>query len=267
MKTGNDIIKELLSEGTPFCAGKIGNSELVAMMHYVRAVPLHPAAKQMITVNAGVFPDRTEVIYKFFRIFQESLKELDVCAEWPEEAETLLRMNNEHASMVSLRSLEPFYFESPWSSELKGKKVIVINSFAKTIESQYNNRTKLWENENILPEFDLKTIQSPYLSLDQGEDKDWFDAFDRLYGEASESKPDIVIVGAGAYSLPLIAKFKQDGVSGIHMGGGTQILFGIKGKRWDEHDEISSFYNEHWVRPNENEVPNKKDLIEGGCYW
>ena len=53
------------------------------------------------------------------------------------------------------------------------------------------------------------------------------------------------------------------------MGGGTQILFGIKGKRWDEHDVISTFYNEHWVRPSDEEIPERMEnmRIDTGHYW
>ena len=48
-----------------------------------------------------------------------------------------------------------------------------------------------------------------------------------------------------------------------------QIMFGIKGKRWDTHPEISSFYNEHWVRPNDNEKPTTRFsmLNEPDTYW
>ena len=51
------------------------------------------------------------------------------------------------------------------------------------------------------------------------------------------------------------------------MGGATQILFGIKGNRWDQHSVIGKLYNEAWVRPNENETPKKAGINEGACYW
>lgn len=37
----------------------------------------------------------------------------------------------------------------------------------------------------------------------------------------------------------------------VHIGGALQLLFGIKGRRWDR--EFSSIYNDAWVRPEENE--------------
>jgi hypothetical protein len=78
---------------------------------------------------------------------------------------------------------------------------------------------------------------------------------------------DIAIIGAGAYGLPLAFHVKSLGKKAIHMGGATQILFGIKGKRWDHHEVISKLYNEHWVRPLPSERPEHYYDIEKGCYW
>lgn len=46
-----------------------------------------------------------------------------------------------------------------------------------------------------------------------------------------------------------------------------QVLFGIKGRRWDSHPFISTLYNEFWVRPRQNETPEGAIMVEGGCYW
>ena len=51
----------------------------------------------------------------------------------------------------------------------------------------------------------------------------------------------------------------------VSFGGALQLLFGIKGRRWDR--EFSSIYNDAWVRPEENEKPRNANSVEGGCYW
>jgi hypothetical protein len=61
---------------------------------------------------------------------------------------------------------------------------------------------------------------------------------------------DVAIIGCGAYGFPLAAHLKRLGKKAIYMGGATQLLFGIKGKRWDNYRLISNFFNEHWVRPS-----------------
>ena len=75
------------------------------------------------------------------------------------------------------------------------------------------------------------------------------------------------LFGCGAYGMPLAAYCKEIGKKAVHLGGATQLLFGIKGKRWDCYDYISSLYNEYWVRPSEQEKPKNANKIESACYW
>ncbi|MBK6274009.1 MAG: hypothetical protein IPF58_04575 [Saprospirales bacterium] len=51
------------------------------------------------------------------------------------------------------------------------------------------------------------------------------------------------------------------------MGGATQILFGIKGKRWDNFPAIKNLYNEYWNRPLLSEKPEGFNLLENGTFW
>jgi len=82
-----------------------------------------------------------------------------------------------------------------------------------------------------------------------------------------QTEYDVLIAGCGAMGLFLAKKAKDLGKVGIHLGGATQILFGIKGKRWDNHSIISGYYNEHWVRPSGSEIPKRCNMVEQGCYW
>ena len=69
--------------------------------------------------------------------------------------------------------------------------------------------------------------------------------------------------------MPLAVKLKKAGKQAIVIGGGLQLLFGIKGKRWDNgFPEITSLYNEYWVRPSAEETPEKQQkLDDAGAYW
>lgn len=81
---------------------------------------------------------------------------------------------------------------------------------------------------------------------------------------------DIALIGCGAYGMPLGAFIKsQMHKKAIHMGGTLQILFGIKGKRWEEngYDYQYKLYNEYWVRPTDDLKPKNYKDVEGGCYW
>ena len=70
--------------------------------------------------------------------------------------------------------------------------------------------------------------------------------------------------------MPLAAMLKKAGKQAIHMGGVTQILFGIKGKRWEKEKSygyIKALMNDNWIYPEENERPKSSNKIEGNCYW
>ena len=74
---------------------------------------------------------------------------------------------------------------------------------------------------------------------------------------------EIAILGCGAYGLPLAAHVKRQGKKAVHLGGSTQFMFGIIGKRWEGNPLI----NENWVRPAPEETPALAVHVEGGCYW
>lgn len=95
-------------------------------------------------------------------------------------------------------------------------------------------------------------------------------ALDWMCQEALKIEFDVAIIGCGAYGFPLAVKLKQAGKQAIHLGGATQLLFGIKGKRWEENPVfgyVQKFFNESWVYPSESEKPQKASVVEGGCYW
>ena len=79
----------------------------------------------------------------------------------------------------------------------------------------------------------------------------------------------VALIGAGAYGLPLAAHVKKLGKKAIHVGGGLQLLFGIKGSRWENDPGygLGEILNEHWVKPLPEECPSHAKSIEGGCYW
>lgn len=88
-----------------------------------------------------------------------------------------------------------------------------------------------------------------------------------MYQKAMEIDFDIAIVGCGAYGFPLAAKIKAAGKQVIHMGGVTQVLFGIKGRRWVENPRSELKFNDAWVYPMSSETPQNNKVVENGCYW
>src|SRR5690606_28576019 len=114
--------------------------------------------------------------------------------------------------------------------------------FNKTIEEQYfKKRTLLFKDQRVLPEFkSLETIQAVQtIAGNNSEFNNWFEALDWMKKEIEKKDFDIAIIGCGAYGFPLAAHVKRLGKKAIHLGGATQLLFGIKGKRWTDRNDFN----------------------------
>ena len=65
------------------------------------------------------------------------------------------------SKLIPLSSIEPYFHKNPWSMHLKGKKVLVIHPFSESIEKQYKIKERLFEDPDILPDFELITYKTP----------------------------------------------------------------------------------------------------------
>ncbi|MEQ8383453.1 MAG: hypothetical protein RH949_13940 [Coleofasciculus sp. A1-SPW-01] len=275
---GNLLISELLRLNSPVAIGKIGSVENWAIRYFlqhrsssINVVWSHELYRD-IYEKAGVFPQQDNIFNSFILEFLESIKQLDVLAVWYNRGESnIVKSHAYQAKLTSLLAIEPYYHQEPWSQNLANKKILVIHPFTESIKQQYKHRDKLWKYQTCLPNFELVTIKSPlsHALVRSGFDS-WLDALQSLKEQMSQKEFDVALVGAGAYSLPLVAHAKKIGKLGIHLGGATQILFGIKGKRWDNHQIGLNFYNDYWRRPLPEETPGNIDVLERidqGAYW
>jgi hypothetical protein len=217
---------------------------------------------------SGFFPPEIDKIEQFCRLMLSDAKEVDILGSWLHQEKFVKNIINQ-AKQVVLEDLEPFFTENPWTKALNGKKVLVVHPFVESIEIQYRKRKLLFEN-NLLPEFDLKTIKAVQsIAGVKTEFSDWFEALEYMKNKIDTTDYDICIVGAGAYGFPLAAHVKRSGKKAIHLAGVTQLLFGIKGSRWENYVvwPYTNLFNEHWIRPLEIEKPKNADQVEGACYW
>jgi hypothetical protein len=233
-----------------------------------------------MSLSAGIFPISIETASKFSERYLNDIPEIDLlgCHQYYEKFMPL----KSDLIKVQLEMLYPFFVLRPWTRILKGKKVLVIHPFDETIKCQYKMRSYLFDNQDVLPEFELityKAVQSirgnpvPY--------KSWFDALDFMEKEIAKIQFDIAIIGCGAYGLPLSAHIKRIGKKAIHLGGGSQLLFGILGNRWTEQYNgyweyrpginidinYKPLFNKFWISPLEIDTPPKAKSVENGAYW
>lgn len=271
----NRCLEELIVSGRPFAAGRIGGSELKAMIQCQPEVtdPKKKAdAQNLLFCLSGFFGDVSD-LEKFTRLMESSLAEMDLIGVWFNQMEDYMihRYAKKTVMCGKLEGLEPWYNPGePWTRALKGKKVLCIHPFKDSILSQYEKREQLFVGSDILPEFELFCIKAVQTLLSQEDERfsSWFDALEYMYDEAMKIDFDIALIACGAYGFPLAAKIKQAGKQAIHMGGAMQLLFGIRGKRWDDFELLQPFYNDAWVRPLESEkLKNGGADVEQGCYW
>lgn len=268
-------IAEIIIEGKPALIARFGSNEARCTADSIGVKlgiikNINKKVLKAINNNAGVFPRGQKMALKFSEISIEAAKKVDLLGVWGSNMQDYL-VNNvcpKEMFITSLGNLEPYNSSFPWSRALEGKKVLVIHPFKETIEAQYKRRELLFENPNILPKFDLKVIKAVQTIAGEKDDRfdDWTEALEYMYQQTLNEDYDVAIIGCGAYGMPLAAKIKESGKIAIHLGGATQLMFGIKGARWDNHP-LSKLYNEYWVRPSENETPQMAKKVEGACYW
>ncbi len=222
---------------------------------------------------SGFFPQNDmKLTLKFCDLMKESTGYADYIGVWflPMEEYIIKNYCSTQTMTGSLGDIEPWFPKKiRWTKALENKKVLVIHPFASTIKTQYEKRELLFDNPDVLPKFELYVVQAVQTIAGQSDSRfrTWFDALDYMFCEAMKIDFDIAIIGCGAYGFPLAARIKKAGKKAIHMGGAIQLLFGIKGARWDNHPTISGMYNENWVRASEVEKPQCFNKVEGGCYW
>jgi len=263
----------------PFGCGKIGNCELMCIYNYYmykqnnQSVQWMPNVVDEIYNNAGVFPQTEQARIDFIKEVTDSIKHIDSLAWWSMfnmsfEA-SYIKSYSPNCELIDLQSIEPFYSGSPWSEYLEGKNVLVISPFTESIKKQYDKRHLIWKDPRILPTFNLYTLKHPHSpGIDKpSEFNSWLDMVRHYKSLMDTIDYDIMLVGSGASSLPLVAHARKNGKKAIHVGGPLQLLFGVKGGRWSEGNIGKHFYNEHWISPSIEETPQKYKNIEGGCYW
>lgn len=276
-EAGNDLIAATLRERTPCLVARMGLSETWCASYYTRwrRSALHPAypayARELMTTNAGVFPGDDVTLDHFAQVYLGAVSRADVMAVWFNRGEAeLLQRHAPGASLVELSALNSMCYRDPWTAELEGRTVLVVHPFTASIESQYRKRELLFADPAVLPSFELKTL-APVQSIAGTATgfPDWFAALEDTCERIADIEFDVAIIAAGAYGLPLGAFVKDLGRQAVHLGGITQILFGIRGRRWElEYDDtIAPLFNEHWVRPSPQERPEGAQKVEDGCYW
>lgn len=273
----NDLIGKLRN-GVPFIAGKIGGAELMALEYADhRFRPdwpkqwswKRPATR--LSNNAGFFPIRKKDFYQWHKIMTEAISASSFLCRWQTDPFLKVYENN----LIS--KLAPNCVGIPM--QILGKGILpsiapfrwlVVSPFVKTMKYQLPHLRQVHDLNGEVSidwmhiEKTCQFVRCPFQShLEPTPFDSWEEGLEKLAAEVASKDFDVALIGAGAWSLPLGRRIKQMGKCAVHMGGEMQLLFGIKGKRWED----KNIYNESWIRPFAEDTPKDVNRVEGGCYW
>jgi len=300
LESASKYICDIITKIDSFSAGKIGTSEFNAICHFLKRkqsvnqspTPYPHWILREMTQNAGFWHGNDTTLDlaldNWAQNTIEAISNLDVVVCWnpsmrAQELE-LINYYNTKAKKIPLRALEPYYTpKNQYTLNMTNGPIAVVSPFAKSIEKQWLKRSSLFppygpagpmwhSNQTVIP---ISAKYGPAMTA-KNIDLSWspdirnggyMKAIDYLENQVIQSGAKYAFVGIGCLSLILVDRLKKQGIIAFHTGGGTQIMFGIKGRRWANHNVISTFFNQLWTNPEIGEVPSEALNVEGGCYW
>ena len=265
-------IARMIVEGGRLVA-RVGETEGRATAHYLMrrmaegdVLPYAALNRERLKALAGYFPITDDAIDRLAQTYLAAIRRIDLYAAWTPHDRLLCPRD---ALRCTLRDIDPFFTVTRWPKACAGRRVTIVSPFKTTIVAQWQRRALLFA-QPMMPECDLTVVQAPQTQCETAvAGQDWFDHLRRLDDAVAATAPHAVIIGAGAYGLPLGAMAAARGATAIVMGGSTQLLFGIMGNRWARDREYRALQNEHWTRPGQDERPIGFEQFEtaGGAYW
>jgi hypothetical protein len=266
--------------------GRFGTIEMETLAWFSR-FPLekYPTGRKFVLErNAGIFPSEDLWIERWCDAYRSGIKNSDALAvgwwlDGMEEERRLLLLWHWARVELKLRDLEPYYTQNQrWTSLLQNRKVCIVSSFTETIRRQLaKGEEAIWPGaggtlwpSGVQWSF-VRTGYSPVLAQGSAGWEDapetWEDASKGVVRQVLESGADVILIGCGGLGMVVGERLKAAGKICIVMGGAIQVLFGVKGARWAEHEIGRRFWGPGWVWPVADEIPGAADEVEGACYW
>ena len=277
-------IREMIHKKEPCAMGKIGTTELLGLEYLYRWIqPSWPKtaswrrpAKRLYECS-GLFPIRHDIFFRWADECRLSLGQLDLASQWQVGPAYETALESALIDRLCPRAVRVGYYflrilnpRAPWLDDLAKLRWLVIHPFEETIRAQLPHLAELGVySESARGDLACRARDTAILACPQlpymvpPRHRDWFEALDDLKSRMEKIEFDIALIGAGAWSLPLVAHAKAVGKKGMHLGGSLQLMFGIKGGRFDNN----RIYNPRWTRPLPQESPANHRLMEGGAYW
>jgi len=276
-------LSEKLVSGEPFLLGRPGGTESEGVAFFIkrrlnsRSISPKPYSKwfrKYSQIQPGITHHSDEDLDYFCSTYLEATLGSDLLAYGlfaPGALGQIRRASAIGAPICHHENLEPWVALTagvrPWSLSLEGKKVLVVHPFSQSIAEQFAKRKQITGVKDFLPDFSLDILTPPVTFAGETSNRVWSEHLNDLIEDAQGREFDVALIGAGGYGLPLGHAIKQMGRQAVHLGGITQLLFGIRGKRWDSNRHLSPYLDHTWARPKDSEKPKSPESVESGAYW
>ncbi len=278
----SDNIAQHIESGRPMLLARLGGTEgAIAGQYCERKLKIrkhyNPQTLDWLFTTSGFFADdyedKSQAVDSYAELTIEGLSDCDyLSAMFPTKIYMPYFFKRFAKNAVPTHSdLGPYFdveTDKSWIRALKGKKVLVINSFTESIEYQYKRKDKLVNDKKFeLPDFELLVYRTYVTQVGErpGGFKNSFEVLEKMLSDIKKIDFDIALIGAGAYGFPIAVEIKRMGKIAIETCGRTPLFFGIYGER-DLKLGINENLTDAWIRPMEN-PPKKFKEIENGCYW
>lgn len=275
---GSRLIFAKILSGQPLWVSRVGIAEfdqLLSRLNYKRRLTssLLKLKRYVRSPRAMMMSHRNRVQLRkiwdaFAPVYLDGYRSADVQCIWTgigslEAQFELFARCAAGATAIDARAVEPYLASEPWSAALADKRVLVVSPFANDFKEQHKRRHLIWPHGIVLPSFQFIPLQARFYS----HERDRMKVLEAYKEAVSDIEFDVALLACSSIGLPL-GSFIRDALSkqAIYVGGALQILFGVRGSRWDSHPLISDFFNEYWLRPSDPPPPSSKSL-DDFCYW
>ena len=279
LEQDNQFIKEQIESGKPFFIGRIAGIELKIAYSIQHRRPIDMMNEiEELENNAGIHINDIQSLYMYVDALLASYDHCTAIAEWETtgkvfaitgDGQKLIAERTPRIPKIIAQSLEPYYVRNSWMPALRGKRILIIHPFAKTIQQQLPHLSSIFPDREWFPECTIHCIAPPLTLARNHQHKDWKIHLDDFLVTLSKEKDvDIALVAAGGYGM-LISDYlyTKMNTSVLYIGGALQLFFGIIGKRWFTNKDILTLMNDNWIRPDPADKPANFIKVEKGCYW
>lgn len=277
LAVASESIASGLEAGALF-AGRLGETELAIWSLVGSSATCMARLKTCLKakINAGVWPPTRSQLLRFSDEYEQSFRLTTHVGIWgslPDE-ELFLTWTVAEVNRIPLRALDPVLLAAsgirPWTEQLRDMRVLVISPYADLAKNQVDNRRRLFRCDyEVLPNISVVSLLPPQTQALEVSGSTWLTRLEKVKREVDRHvrEVDAVLVAAGSYGMPLAAHAHVSGKPVAYMGGAMQLLFGIRGARWEGSSELDSVRGEGWLTLPPNRRPRGSRLVERGAYW